>query len=87
VPGPQCVPDRPHRLTWRDKRVIKAFWQELNNPELPWQEYPWQRRCKAVKEPNWSSYWGRCELRRGHWGDHALERGMEVLRWSTRWTA
>jgi hypothetical protein len=87
VPGPPGVPDRPHRLSRRQERFIKAFGQELNSPELPWQEYPWQRRCKAVKEPGEFFYWGRCELRRGHLGDHALERGMEVLRWSTRFTA
>jgi hypothetical protein len=86
VPGPQCMPDRAHRLSRRDERVIQAFWQELAAPGLPWYEYPWQRRCKAVKEPG-EGYWGRCELRRGHLGDHALERGMETCRWSTRFTA
>lgn len=43
-------------------------------------------RCKAVKEPNASGYWGRCELRKEHPGDHLLERGMEFLSWSTAWT-
>lgn len=46
---------------------------------------PWTR-CKAVKEPNKSGYWGRCDLRRNHAGDHALERGMEIHRWSTAWS-
>jgi hypothetical protein len=55
------------------------------NDNLPW-VLPWHRRCKAVKEPG-EPYWGRCELRAGHQGDHALERGMETPRWSTEWTA
>jgi hypothetical protein len=55
--------------------------------QMPWQR-PFGRRCRAVKEPNPSGYWGRCELQRGHGEaiDHALERGMEVHRWSTKWT-
>lgn len=72
-----------------DERILKDFRKELVRQvyaaDLPWQRWPWERRCKAVKEPGcW--YWGRCELRRNHEGDHALERGMEVARWSTRWT-
>jgi hypothetical protein len=86
VPGPQCVPNRAHRLSRRQERFIKDFWQELAAPGLPWQKYPWQRRCKAVKEPG-EGHWGRCELVRNHWGDHALERGMDTPRWSTRFTA
>lgn len=52
---------------------------------LPWAIFPWQQ-CKAVKEPG-DGHHGRCELRHGHEGDHALERGMDIPRWSTRWTA
>ena len=51
-----------------------------------WAKWPWQA-CKARKEPNSSGYWGRCELRKGHDGDHALERGFDIPRWSTEWTA
>lgn len=54
--------------------------------DLPWAGV-FQRRCKARVEPNESGFWGRCELVRGHEGDHALERGMDCPRWSTRWTA
>lgn len=44
-------------------------------------------RCRARVEPNESGYWGRCDLvKHGRETDHALERGMEILRWSTRWT-
>lgn len=54
-------------------------------------EYAWAgvwnwRKCRARKEPNSSGYWGRCELKKNHDGDHALERGMIVLRWTTKWT-
>ena len=49
---------------------------------LPWAP-PWRRRCRAVLEPNWTGYHGRCELARGHSPnmEHALERGMEIVRW------
>jgi hypothetical protein len=53
---------------------------------LPWAHWPWQS-CPARVEPNPSGLYGRCELRRGHEGDHALERGFDIPRWSTRWTA
>jgi hypothetical protein len=43
-------------------------------------------RCKARVEPNPEGYWGRCDLRRRHSGDHELERGFYHFRWSTRWT-
>jgi len=51
--------------------------------DLPWAAL-WHRRCKAVKELG-GTYWGRCELRRHHAGLHALERGMDIPRWSTEW--
>lgn len=55
-------------------------------PELlVWAKWPWQR-CKAVKEPS-DSHYGRCELKKKHAGDHALERGMDIPRWSTKWTS
>ena len=57
---------------------------------LPWATV-WQtltgRRCRARKEPNPSGMWGRCDLAAGHQGDHALERGLDVPRWSTTWTS
>lgn len=57
------------------------------NRNLPWAAYPWDR-CKAVKEPNSSGHWGRCDLKRHPDElDHALERGMDILRWSTNWTS
>jgi hypothetical protein len=53
---------------------------------LPWAKWPWQR-CFAYREPrDGSHYHGRCELRRGHPGDHALERGFDTPRWSSDWT-
>lgn len=58
----------------------------MTDIELPW-AYPFAARCRAVKEPNDSGYWGRCDLRAGHDGDHALERGLDTPRWSTKWTA
>ncbi len=52
---------------------------------LPWQNL-WQRRCRAFRERRpGEPYWGRCELRRRHEGDHALERGFDTPRWSSDW--
>jgi hypothetical protein len=58
---------------------------------LPYVTAPWplgHARCRAVLEPNPEGYWGRCDLEAHPDGtDHALERGMIVVRWSTarRW--
>ncbi len=60
----------------------------------PW---PWSPRCRAVKEPprrqviggamRVGGHHGRCELQpHGPEIDHALERGLEYPRWSTRIT-
>ena len=52
----------------------------------PWPFGP--PRCRAVLPPNEEAYWGRCELEAHPDGtDHALERGMVIVRWSTvtRW--
>lgn len=55
--------------------------------ELPWARWPW-RQCQAVREPRPGQPYGRCELVRGHDVeiDHALERGLDIPRWSTEWT-
>jgi hypothetical protein len=66
---------------------------------LPWSgPWPWSPRCRAVRDPEYiqaigGAYWlggqyGRCELApHGPDIDHALERGLETPRWSTRRTA
>lgn len=54
--------------------------------KLPWNVWPW-KRCKAFREPRPGHFWGQCELDKNHFGiDHALERGMDIPRWSTEWT-
>lgn len=56
---------------------------------LPWAQWG-QPRCRAVRERTLlDPQFGRCELRRDHGLliDHALERGFDTPRWSTRWTA
>lgn len=54
--------------------------------DLPWVGL-WQRRCAAVREQRPGAlYWGQCEFRRNHGGDHALDRGVDVVRWSSDWT-
>lgn len=52
---------------------------------LPWAAWVFTQ-CRARKERNPSGFWGRCELKYKHKGDHALERGNYILRWSTEWT-
>jgi hypothetical protein len=55
--------------------------------EREWARWPWQS-CRAYRERHQDDpYFGRCELIRNHRGDHALERGFDIPRWSTRWTA
>lgn len=61
---------------------------KLPSDDLPWAVWPWGR-CRAYREPGHPDGWfGRCELRR-HKPDvaHALDRGMEQVRWFTHWTA
>lgn len=44
-------------------------------------------RCRARRERRPDDiYWGRCDLDRGHKGDHLLERGMDLVMWSTNTT-
>lgn len=48
---------------------------------LPWATWPWNR-CVARRENR-----SRCDLRRGHEGDHVLERGVSGdWPWSTKFT-
>jgi len=53
---------------------------------LPWARWPWQACIARREQRGTSSLFGRCELRRNHEGDHALERGMDIPRWSTDWS-
>lgn len=46
--------------------------------EIPWATWPWNR-CPARRED-----YARCDLRKGHTGDHLLERGIGgIWAWST----
>lgn len=45
-----------------------------------WAVWPWNR-CAARTER-----YERCDLKRHAHGDHALERGFDIPRWSTDWT-
>jgi hypothetical protein len=45
-----------------------------NTAALPWARLFRDRRCRKVGGDGVD--WGRCELRRGHDGDCALERGI-----------
>ena len=51
---------------------------------MPWAGiWPWSPRCKARKRPEPGGYFGRCELKPHDSSvEHALERGMEWVRWS-----
>lgn len=63
----------------------------VSSENPPWAtvgESLWFGQCRARREPRGRrSYFGRCELRRGHSGPHALDRGMDTPRWSTDWTS
>jgi hypothetical protein len=60
----------------------------LDPQHLPWHRPFRDRRCTAAHPRTADdAFYGRCELRaHGEHIDHALERGMEHPRWSTRWT-
>jgi hypothetical protein len=50
---------------------------------LPWVK-GMQRSCSArLGRSDSPDLYGRCELRRGHTEDHALDRGMVVVRWAS----
>lgn len=44
--------------------------------------WPWQRCRARLPRRVTSPYWGRCDLRRNHSTDHALERGFDCV-WFT----
>lgn len=72
------------RIIEASKRLVKA----ININSLPWSAPFSFNRCKAVKEPNPSGHYGRCELKRhDETINHALERGFDTPRWSTKWTS
>lgn len=52
--------------------------------DLPWRVWPWGACDSVLSKGANLGYWGRCELKRGHGCDHALERGMVTPRWSNR---
>lgn len=47
--------------------------------EFDWTTWPWNQ-CKArlpkADRNNYSGCYGRCDLKKGHNGDHCLERGI-----------
>jgi hypothetical protein len=53
---------------------------------IEWARYFRFERCVARKEPNVTGFWGRCERRRMHKGDHMLKRKRIIVCWSTEWT-
>ena len=57
---------------------------EPKSSDLPWAK-PFRRRCTARLEPTSNGeYWGRCDLSpHSRDMDHALERGLEVVRFTT----
>lgn len=87
-------PGEPWPGSWRSMETgtnqpwpPPTFIPEEEPVTLPWFRWPWNR-CRAVKPATDGGYFGRCELRRHSPDiDHALERGMDTPRWSTRWTA
>lgn len=47
--------------------------------ELPWSAFHFSR-CKARRlRTAGDPYFGRCDLKHGHAGEHALDRGMDVI--------
>lgn len=55
-------------------------------PPSAFSSWPWNHcRCRLTRRAitgELRPHWGRCDLRRNHPGDHALERGFDVV-WFT----
>lgn len=52
--------------------------------ELPWAKF--FGRCRATLEPGRMVWFGRCELfRHDKRMPHAIERGLEIVRWKSPW--
>lgn len=66
--------------------AIRYVYKLDTRGDVPWSSF--FNHCRAVLPPNeQSTYFGRCDLKKhGINIDHALERGMDTLRWSTKLT-
>jgi hypothetical protein len=70
---------------WLDGEVKAALAMEVvKREDLIWSTNPFNR-CRATLEEKQghSGYFGRCELKRKHPGYHALERGFDIVLFST----
>lgn len=54
--------------------------------DLPWAGSIFTQCTARMEKGHPSGYWGRCELKKKHECDHALDRGMVSIRWSTNLT-
>jgi hypothetical protein len=71
------------RLRKKRYSVDTVTSQMLGGP-LPWATWPWNRctaRLDKYEVPHPKDYHGRCDLKRHKMGDHALERGFDIIRW------
>lgn len=56
---------------------------DMKDHALPW--VGMFRRCRSrFPQIPGVPYWGRCDLKRGHGSMHALERGMEIVKWNAQ---
>lgn len=53
--------------------------------DYEWTKGFFDRACPARLNEKFLIYRGRCNLKRGHSGPHALERGMEIVEFRTTW--
>lgn len=62
------------------KDLIFRLWDMKDNA-LPWSRF-FGRCRKRLPQIDGVPHYGRCELKRFHGSWHALERGMEIVKWN-----
>jgi hypothetical protein len=85
---PQGVTPKIAATKWADGVLDDWSRFDVRDPDvragLDYSTFPWNR-CKAVLEPKEGhSYYGRCDLKKGHRSLHVLERGFNIVWFSTK---
>lgn len=50
---------------------------------MNWAIVPWNRCRARLEKKEDAEFYGRCELKKGHRGPHALERGFVIVSFTT----
>lgn len=75
------MPQRDPKTGRFIKTETPSIEQLVSDPEgwrAMWATWPWTR-CTAKLAKGVDDYHGRCDLKKGHRTQHALERGFDVV--------